>query len=78
MWVMRAWWVWRMVWGWVVRIVARIGVIAWVIGIYAWVVGVEEWIVADGPIPVVPRVARVAPPRVVEWVDIDAPAVGPR
>ena len=53
-------------------------VVAWVSRI-VWVVAISPiGIIAYIPVPVVPRVARITIPRVVEWVYVDAPAVVPR
>ena len=64
MWIVRSWVVTRVI-AWVSRIV--------------WIVAIAPIrVIADIPVPIVPRVVRVAIPRVVEWVYVYVPAVVPR
>ena len=62
----------------VVVVVVMVMVVIWVVvTIPPPIVVVVPRVVAHCPVPIVPRVARVAPPRVVEGVYAVVPAIGP-
>ncbi len=59
---------------------------SWIVAMIVWIVVVVvvqpvsivvPGVIANIPVPIVPRVVRIAPARVVEWINTVAPAIVP-